>query len=70
MLLLLSLLSSLPYGGEGGIRTHETLTGLRAFEARAIDQLCHLTIRQRTAADEGQLRQATAYGTNSPAMYG
>ncbi len=32
-LLLLSSLSSLPSGGEGGIRTHETLTGLPALQA-------------------------------------
>ena len=31
-------------GGEGGIRTHDTLASIRAFQARALDQLCDLTI--------------------------
>ena len=30
-------------GGEEGIRTLETLSDLRAFQARALDQLCDLS---------------------------
>ncbi len=30
-------------GGEGGIRTHDTVSGIPVFETGAFDQLCHLS---------------------------
>jgi len=35
--------STLRRGGEGGIRTHETVARLRHFQCRALGQLCDLS---------------------------
>ena len=36
--------SQVRLGGEEGIRTLDALASIRAFQARALDQLCDLTI--------------------------
>ena len=60
--------SLLPSGGEGGIRTHETLAGLLAFEASAIDRT--LPPHRRTLSPDtrvhGRLRRPPGFGCGAP----
>ena len=33
------------YGGDGGVRTPDTVARIRDFESRAFNQLCHISVR-------------------------
>lgn len=32
------------YGGDGGVRTPDTVARIRDFESRAFNQLCHISV--------------------------
>ena len=61
--------STLRRGGEGGIRTHETVARLRHFQCRALGQLCDLSRKLSAISLSCSVHMLVGGGTFNSAGY-